>query len=58
VLKQAGLIPSHVPFPLDTGTALLRLPIAGVESTRLLADETDGKSNEMFGEDWGISQSK
>ncbi|KAJ7581138.1 NTF2-like protein [Mycena floridula] len=54
VLLQAGLIPSHVPFPLEGGQQTLRLPAAGVETARLLADETDGKSNEMFGSDWGI----
>ncbi|EIM79786.1 uncharacterized protein STEHIDRAFT_135598 [Stereum hirsutum FP-91666 SS1] len=34
----------------------LKLPISeGNSSARLLIDETDGVSNEMFGEDWGVT---
>jgi len=53
-LKQAGVLPSLVPYPLSAGQQL-RLPVAGAESARLLADETDGKSNEMLGNDWGVT---
>ncbi len=49
---QAGIMPSVVPFPLDGGKQMLRLPVAGVECAKMLVDETDGKSNEMFG--WGL----
>ncbi|KAF8519735.1 NTF2-like protein [Hysterangium stoloniferum] len=54
-LKQAGVLPSHLSYPHPYGSQLLRLPVAGIEAARLLADETDGKSNEMMGYDWGIS---
>lgn len=50
-LLQAGLIPTHVPYK---GRRQLRLPVAGEECARLLMDETDGKSNEMFGSNWGV----
>ncbi|KAK0207866.1 hypothetical protein DFS33DRAFT_1467845 [Desarmillaria ectypa] len=51
-LLQAGLIPTHVPFPLEGGKQILRLPVAGQECVRLLVNERDGKSNGMF--EWGI----
>jgi carboxymethylenebutenolidase len=35
---------------------MLRLPVTGVESANMLMDESKGKSNEMFGPDWGISK--
>ncbi|OAQ65257.1 dienelactone hydrolase [Pochonia chlamydosporia 170] len=44
-LRQAGLLPTHLPGP---DGRMLRLPVAGVECARLLVDETDGKSNEMI----------
>jgi carboxymethylenebutenolidase len=44
-LRQAGLLPTHLPGPQGQ---LLRLPVAGAECARLLADETDGRSNEMI----------
>ncbi|KAK0446529.1 uncharacterized protein EV420DRAFT_1569793 [Desarmillaria tabescens] len=53
-LLQAGLIPTQVPFPLEGGKQMLRLPVAGQECVRLLVNERDGKSNEMFG--WGIQK--
>jgi len=56
-LKQAGVLPSHVPHPLPDGQQMLRLPVAGVECARLLVDETDGKSNSMFGPEWGVQRS-
>ncbi|KAE9400873.1 NTF2-like protein [Gymnopus androsaceus JB14] len=46
-LLQAGILPSY-------GQKRLRLPVAGAESARLLMNEMDGKSNEMFGSDWGV----
>lgn len=52
VFVQIGIIPSHVLFGEEK--KMLRLPAAGAECARLLADETDGTSNEMFGSDWGI----
>jgi len=63
VLRQAGILPSFLPFPdpnADTGgaPALLRLPVAGVESTRMLLDESKGRSNEMFSPEWGIKQAQ
>lgn len=69
VLLQIGIIPSHVPWPLSPHSAeptpegvagqwqrkKLRLPIApGDSSAKLLIDETDGVSNQMFGEEWGV----
>lgn len=54
-LMQVGALPSHVPYPSPDGKQVLRLPVAGAESARMLANETDGKSNEMFGKDWGVS---
>lgn len=61
VLRQAGILPSSLPFPdpnEDAGgvSALLRLPVAGVESARKLLDESKGRSNEMFGPEWGIKR--
>ncbi|KAG7450929.1 uncharacterized protein BT62DRAFT_928212 [Guyanagaster necrorhizus] len=53
-LLQAGLIPAQVPFPLEGGNQMLRLPVAGQECSRLLVNERDGKSNEMF--EWGIQK--
>lgn len=55
-LLQAGLIPTHISYPLPDGQQQLRLPVAGNECARLLVDETDGKSNEMFSSDWGIKK--
>ena len=43
-LKQAGLMPTHV----EANGVSVRLPVAGSESARLLADESDGRSNEMI----------
>lgn len=45
VLLQAGILPTHV--DREDGSRL-RLPVAGVEAARLLADERDGVSNEMI----------
>lgn len=53
-LLQAGLIPTHVPFPLEDGKSMLRLPVTGQECARLLVNERDGKSNKMF--EWGIRE--
>lgn len=53
-LRQAGILPTHLPYPTPTGTGSLRLPVAGVESAHMLVDESKGKSNEMFGEEWGV----
>ncbi|SJL03207.1 related to dienelactone hydrolase and related enzymes [Armillaria ostoyae] len=53
-LLQSGLIPTHVPFPLEDGKQMLRLPVAGQECVRLLVNERDGTSNEMF--EWGIRE--
>ncbi|KAF8914153.1 hypothetical protein CPB84DRAFT_1669963 [Gymnopilus junonius] len=59
VLRQAGILPSHLPFS-DTKaepgvpSARLRLPVAGVESAQKLINEIEGRSNEMFGPEWGI----
>lgn len=50
-LKQVGLLPSHLPHP-STGEPT-RLPVAGIEAAKLLADETDGQSNEMLQKNWG-----
>ncbi|EEB93615.1 hypothetical protein MPER_07698, partial [Moniliophthora perniciosa FA553] len=53
---MAGVLPSHVPHG-ETGQRL-RLPVAGAEGARLLVDETDGTSNEMFGSEWAKFKSK
>ena len=55
VLLQVGAIPTCLPYPYPGGNRTLRLPVAGIESARLLADETDGNSNEMLGSNWGVS---
>ncbi|KIJ56457.1 hypothetical protein M422DRAFT_110254, partial [Sphaerobolus stellatus SS14] len=47
-LRQAGVLPTHLPYPYPNGGNTLRLPVTGTEAARLLADETDGKSNEML----------
>ena len=66
VLRQAGILSSFLPFPdakADAGgaSALLRLPVAGVESAYILFDESKGRSNVMFGrsgESSGLSSSQ
>ena len=63
VLRQAGILPSFLPFPEpneDAGraSALLRLPVAGIESAHMLLDESKGRSNEMFSTEWGIKQAQ
>lgn len=50
LLKQAGLLPDSV--SLDTER--VRLPVVGEEGGRLLADETDGTSNQMLDPSWGM----
>lgn len=51
-LRQAGLLAEFVDWPGDPSPEgkkqKLRLPVAGVECARLLADEMDGESNVMF----------
>ncbi|KAH7869011.1 uncharacterized protein C8R40DRAFT_790954 [Lentinula edodes] len=54
-LFQAGILASHVPYPTTEGQKMLRLPVSGAESARMLINEMDGKSNVMLGSDWGIS---
>jgi len=59
VLRQAGILPSFLPFSdpnegAGGASALLRLPVAGVESAHMLLDESKGRSNEMFSPEWGI----
>lgn len=53
-LLQAGILPNYVPHSTPEGQKKLRLPVAGVESARLLVNEMDRESNEMFGSDWGV----
>ncbi|KAG6889043.1 hypothetical protein C0995_004326 [Termitomyces sp. Mi166 len=53
-LRQAHILPTHLPFSTPEGEKRLRLPIAGAESAAMLADEANGKSNIMFGNDWGL----
>ncbi|TFK43298.1 NTF2-like protein [Crucibulum laeve] len=55
-LLQAGVLPTHVPYPAPSGSGTLRLPVAGVECANMLVDESKGKSNEMFGSDWGVQK--
>ncbi|KAF8076003.1 NTF2-like protein [Lyophyllum atratum] len=54
VLRQAGVLPTHVPYPTPEGNRSLRLPVAGSESAAMLTDEANGKSNSMFEDDWGL----
>ena len=59
VLRQAGILPSFVPFPdpnegAGGASTLLRLPVAGVESAHILLDKSKARSNEMMGPEWGI----
>ncbi|KAF9481987.1 NTF2-like protein [Pholiota conissans] len=53
-LKQAGILPSHLPFsdPKTGATSSLRLPVVGVEGAEMLIDESKGKSNEMLDPGW------
>ncbi|KAG6918238.1 hypothetical protein DXG01_015831 [Tephrocybe rancida] len=53
-LRQAGILPTHLPYPTPEGIKSLRLPVTGAESAAMLVDEASGKSNEMFGNDWGL----
>lgn len=56
-LRQAGLLPTYLPYSGPEGiNGTLRLPVAGVECARMLLNETDGKSNEMIGDDWGVKK--
>ena len=54
LLRQLGLLPDYLPFPyLHAGAKAgqayeYRLPVAGVESARKLADESAEGSNAMF----------
>ncbi|KAJ7638438.1 NTF2-like protein [Roridomyces roridus] len=52
VLMQIGLLPTHVPFDGKS----LRLPVAGVESATLLADERSIPANQMLGNTYGFSK--
>ncbi|KAF9076575.1 hypothetical protein BDP27DRAFT_1313561 [Rhodocollybia butyracea] len=56
VLFQAGILPGHLPHPTPQGQKILRLPITGAESARMLMNEMDGRSNEMFGPEWGVRE--
>lgn len=58
VLRQLGLLPEYLPFPYPvSGTSdpnekrqyEYRVPVAGVETSRKLADETSEPSNDMLG---------
>ncbi|RDB20497.1 hypothetical protein Hypma_012461 [Hypsizygus marmoreus] len=51
-LRQAGILPTHVPYATPEGSQALRLPVAGAECAAMLVDEANGRSNEMFGSDW------
>ncbi|KAG6879507.1 hypothetical protein C0992_002003 [Termitomyces sp. T32_za158] len=53
-LRQAGILPTHLPYPVPDGIKRLRLPVAGIESATMLAAEANGESNIMFGNDWGL----
>ncbi|KAF8165100.1 hypothetical protein B0H34DRAFT_687780 [Crassisporium funariophilum] len=62
-LKQAGILPTHLPFSGPQAAAgaaptRLRLPVAGVECAHMLINESKGKSNEMLGADWGIDKER
>lgn len=57
VLRQAGILPTHLPYPTPEGNRSLRLPVAGPECAAMLADEANGTSNSMFGNDWGLQKS-
>ncbi|KAL6834920.1 hypothetical protein V8C40DRAFT_261596 [Trichoderma camerunense] len=46
VLRQLGILPTNLPYE----GGLVKLPVAGVETARLLLDERDGTSNEMIEE--------
>ncbi|KAG6809762.1 hypothetical protein H0H92_014821 [Tricholoma furcatifolium] len=54
VLKQAGILPEYLPYPTLEGIKKLRLPVAGTETAGMLAYEVSGRSNAMFGDDWGL----
>lgn len=50
-LRQAGILPTHIPYPTLDST--LRLPVTGAECAKMLIDG-GGESNEMFGSGWGV----
>lgn len=52
-LRQAGVLPTHLPYPGYEGNQTLRLPVAGAESAQMLL-EVSGASNGMFGSEWGV----
>ncbi|GLB33427.1 putative lea domain protein [Lyophyllum shimeji] len=54
VLRQAGILPTYMPYPTPEGNRSLRLPVAGAECAAMLVDEANGTSNAMFGDDWGL----
>lgn len=55
MLRQLGILPTHLPYE----GGLVKLPVAGVETARLLLDERDGTSNEMIeGADVTVYNSK
>ncbi|KAF9535013.1 hypothetical protein CPB83DRAFT_843335 [Crepidotus variabilis] len=49
VLRQAGILPTHLPLPSGGS---LRLPVAGVESAEMLSDPSSHNSNEMMSSEW------
>ncbi len=39
---------------MPTPQGRLRLPVAGYQSAKMLADETTGDANFMLGPEWGV----
>jgi len=53
-LRQAGILPTYLPYTTFGPHRNLRLPVTGAESAAMLADEGSMESNFMFGVDWGL----
>ncbi|KAF8639983.1 hypothetical protein AX17_001229 [Amanita inopinata Kibby_2008] len=55
-LRQAGVLPTHLPYATPEGIKLLRIPVAGVHVAEKLIDETKVESNAMLSDEWGIKE--
>ncbi|KJZ73933.1 hypothetical protein HIM_06601 [Hirsutella minnesotensis 3608] len=60
-LRQVGILPTHLPASVSSRVGgmeekgIVRLPVAGAECARFLADKMSGRSNEMLDPAWAAS---
>lgn len=58
LFSQMGLLPTHVPFTSADSTngvaQEVRLPVSGAEQASKLVDASDGASNLMMADGWGL----